>query len=117
MVLHVVFEFISTGPWNPFKTSFSSQESLIFKSAIKWAHSKKFKYIVLSPHILPEAKKHIDVVKYNISSIYHPFVYKRDNNPLRNNDFIRFATIGKGSPGKIKSLAEQLNKIITQKVM
>lgn len=114
MVLHGVFEWITKGPYNPYKTIIH-RKLFNFKTAIQWRHSNNLNYIVLSPHILHEANKYIDVSKYNIVAIYLPFIYPKYEAVNQKNEYIRFATIGKGSPSKIKYIANALNKRSIQK--
>lgn len=109
IVLHGVFEWITKGPYNPYKTIIH-RKVLNFKSAIQWRHSNNYNYIALSPHILNEANKYISTEKYNISAIPHPFIFSKKTNPIQKNEHIKFATIGKGSPTKVKYITNLLNK-------
>jgi len=108
MVLHGVFEWITEGPYSPYRT-FLHRKLFNFKSALEWRHSDNYKYIALSPHILIEANKYININKLNITSIIHPFMFSREKIITKKNKFIKFATIGKGSPPKIKYIANALS--------
>lgn len=114
MALHGVFEWIAKGPYNPYK-SIIHRKLFNFKRAIQWRHSNNFNYIALSPHVLNEANKYIDVARYNISAIYLPFIFPTYKTITKKSEFIRFATIGKGSPSKVKYIANALNKRNTQR--
>ena len=114
MALHGVFEWIAKGPYSPYK-SIIHRKLFNFKRAIQWRHSNNFNYIALSPHVLFGANKYIDVAKYNISAIYLPFFFSTYKKTTKKNEFIRFATIGKGYPSKIKYIANALNKRNTQR--
>ena len=66
-----------------------------FKKVFLKNHSKSFKYIALSDHIIKNAKKHIDITKYNIFSVTLPTVFAEPRNHPKNN-FPIFAIFGFG---------------------
>ncbi len=108
IAIHAVFEWITDGPYSPYKT-YLHRKLLNFKRALQWRHSNKYKYVVLSPHILVEANKHIDIAKYNISAIFLPFIFSKKNHIAINKNFVTFATIGQGEPQKVYKIASVLN--------
>ncbi len=75
------------------------------KKIIMWKHSNHYKYIVLSPHIVNNAKDYLDTDYLNFQTIIMPIVFAKPCPPA-NNQFIKFAVFGYGD-------SAQMNKMLT----
>jgi hypothetical protein len=66
------------------------------KRMLLWKHSDDFKYIVLSPHILINAAKYIEVDRLNFHTVVLPTVFAAPL-PLPDNQYPKFAVFGYGN--------------------
>ena len=110
MVLHGIFEWLKDPPpYNLYKSPIHKKLFNI-KRAITILHHNNLNYVALSPHIISEAKKYIDVNKYNIKPIHMPFIFSNENNLITSySSFIRFGIIGKGNTSLTKNIVNSLN--------
>jgi hypothetical protein len=69
----------------------------------------KFKFILLSHHILIELRKHIDISSLNIQVLDMPTNFHPRETDENSNKFIKFAMFGRGDYKMLIRLAEVLN--------
>lgn len=92
-----------------------SKYSLLFKNFFRvkkmlmWQHSNDYNYIVLSPHIIRNAKKYLDVEYLNFNTIIMPTIFPRPF-PITDNQFIKFAVFGYGDSAQIQKMLQLLSK-------
>jgi len=79
------------------------------KKVLLWKHSVDFKYISLSPHIIGNAEKYIDVKKLNIYAVV-PLTAFAEPTPLPNNKYAKFAIFGHGYPFMLHNVVVQLSQ-------
>ncbi len=84
-------------------------QKYITKDMILWDNSVDFRYIVLSPHILPNAAKYIDVSKVNIHNVFFPTVFAPVSSQPEN-EFIKFAIFGYGNSAMLHQVLLHLSK-------
>lgn len=83
--------------WHPILFHFSVTGSLLYKK------SHRFRYIVLSDHILTRLRKYVDLDSLGISSITMPSLFSTPPH-LPNNDHAKFAIFGFGNSGMLQRL-------------
>lgn len=84
-------------------------EKFPIKKSLLLEHNNDYKYISLSPHIINNASKYIDVNKLNIKSVFFPTVYSEiGNKPV--NKFAKFAVFGYGNPSMLQEILIGLTK-------
>jgi len=92
-----------------------SQYSLIFKKIFRvkkmmmWQHSNHYHYIALSPHIVKNAKKYLDIDYLNFYTIIMPTIFTKPLPPA-DNQFIKFAVFGYGDSVQMYKMLTLLNK-------
>lgn len=79
-----------------------------FKAMVELEHSNDYHYIALSPHIIQNAKKYIDVQKMNIFPVEMPFVFVKQTLQPKNS-FVKFAVFGFGNSGSLYNVANILS--------
>jgi hypothetical protein len=81
----------------------STKEMLLFN------HSDDFKYVVLSPHIIKNAAKYIDVDKLNIHLVMFPTNFVKPT-PQPKNDYVKFGIFGYGDALMLHNIGHELSK-------
>jgi hypothetical protein len=76
---------------------------------MEWRHSKKVRYIALSPHIVENARKYIDVDKMNIGVVTLPTSF-RPYGLHFSTDYPRFAVFGYGNSPMLSAVLQQLDE-------
>lgn len=84
-----------------FKNKFQTKEQLLLSA------SDDFKFIALSPHIIPNAAKFIDAEKNHIVTVNMPINFAAVA-PAPKNDYIKFATFGFGDLPNLRKVALHL---------
>jgi hypothetical protein len=79
------------------------------KKMLLWRHSADFRYIALSPHIVANAEKYIDVKELNIYTVVYPNVFSEPT-PQPDNKYPKFATFGYGNPSMLHNVALRLSQ-------
>jgi hypothetical protein len=79
------------------------------KKMLLWHHSDQYKYIVLSPHIVINAKKYLDTDYLNFHTIIMPIIYDKPL-PEPVNKYIKFAIFGYGDSGQMNKMLTILSK-------
>lgn len=93
----------------------NSNYSLIFKKMLRvkkilmWQHSNQYKYIVMSPHILANAKEYLDTDYLNFHTIILPIIFAKPTRPP-NNEFIKFAVFGYGDSAQMFEMLTILSR-------
>ncbi len=78
------------------------------KQMILWKHSSDIKYVALSPHILVNAKKYLDVEKLNMYPVVMPMIFAQPN-AQPNNQYPKFAVFGYGNSSMLQKVLTQLS--------
>ena len=65
------------------------------KRVMEWNHSPDYRYIVLSPHIVKNAGKYIDLQKFNFYTVILPTNFVKPTVSAKN-EYVKFATFGYG---------------------
>ena len=81
------------------------------KAMILWNNSNDFKYIALSPHIIKNAEKYIDVKSLNIKTLILPMVFAKPI-PRPINNYVRFATFGYGNSTALQNCKRKNNSAL-----
>jgi hypothetical protein len=81
----------------------------ITKDMILWENSVDFRYIVLSPHILPNAAKYIDVNEIIIHTVFFPTIFAPVSSRPEN-EFVKFAIFGFGNSAMLNKVLLNLSK-------
>jgi hypothetical protein len=79
------------------------------KDMILWENCADFRYIVLSPHILPNAAKYIDVSEVNIHTVFFPTVFVPVSSRPEN-EYVKFAIFGFGNSAMLNKVLLHLSK-------
>jgi len=79
------------------------------RKMLLWKHSDDFKYISLSPHVIINAEKYIDVKKLNIYTVVLPTVFAEPTSQP-NNEYVKFAIFGYGNPLMLHNVLFQLSQ-------
>jgi len=79
-----------------------------FKKILLWRHSKDFKYIFLSPHIVNNVAQYIDVSKFDFHTVVLPTIFKEPT-PQPHNKSVKFGIIGYGYSGMLYKLLTALS--------
>lgn len=96
---------------NKINASYSNifQKSFHIKNAILWRHTADFHYIVLSPHVINNARQYLDVDKLNFYPVVMPTVFSSPA-PQAVNEFVKFAVFGYGNSEKLHKVALLLSQ-------
>lgn len=78
------------------------------KRMLEWRHSPDFRYIALSPHILVNARKYLDVEWLNMSVVAMPIVFA-DASPMPRNPHPKFAVFGYGDSAMLHQVLKGLS--------
>ena len=84
------------------------------KKILLWKMSSDFKYLALSPHVLENAKKYIDVNALQITAIVLPTIFAKQK-PVPQNSFIKFGVFGFGNSKMLREIARRLEKKVLEK--
>jgi hypothetical protein len=79
------------------------------KKQMLWRHSKDYRYVALSPHIVANARKYLDVEGLNITAVDMPINFAPPL-PAPRNDHIKFATFGYGDPASLQRVVRLLDE-------
>jgi hypothetical protein len=71
---------------------------------MEWNHSSDYKYIVLSPHIVKNSSKYIDLHKFNFHTVILPTNFVKPA-ISSNNQYAKFATFGYGDSLVLHNIA------------
>ena len=79
------------------------------KDILLWRSSPDFRYIALSPHIVKNAAKYIDIEKLNIQTVLFPTNFAK---PLKqpDNEYVKFGIFGYGDSLVLSNIALKLSK-------
>jgi hypothetical protein len=91
-------------PWYLISTKLFTDRKMLL-----WKHSDDFKYISLSPHVIINAEKYIDVKKLNIYTVVFPTVFAEPTSQP-NNEYVKFAIFGYGNPLMLHNVLFQLSQ-------
>lgn len=91
-------------PWYLISTKLFTDRKMLL-----WKHSDDFKYISLSPHVIINAEKYIDVKKLNIYTVVLPTVFAEPTTQP-NNEYVKFAIFGYGNPLMLHNVLFQLSQ-------
>lgn len=93
------------------KISWFKRKSSFFtvKKVMEWNHSSDYRYIALSPHILRNAGKYLDLNQFDLHSVILPTNFVK---PIAapNNMHAKFATFGYGDSLVLHNIAHLLEK-------
>ena len=88
------------------KDHFRAREQLL------WRHSDDFRYIALSPHVVVNAAKYLDVAALDIRAIEMPINFAKPG-PSPTNAHLKFATFGYGDVVALREVARRLEEVGT----
>ena len=89
-------------------------QKYITKDMILWENSADFRYIILSPHILPNAAKYIDVKEVNIHTVFFPTIFAPVSmQPV--NEYVKFAVFGYGNSAMLYQVLSHRSRIVLKK--
>jgi len=91
-------------PWYLISTKLFTDRKMLL-----WKHSDDFKYISLSPHVIINAEKYVDVKKLNIYTVVFPTVFAEPTSQP-NNGYVKFAIFGYGNPLMLHNVLFQLSQ-------
>ena len=91
-------------PWHSISKRIYTDRKMLL-----WKHSSDYRYIVLSDHIIKNAKKYVDTDKLNISTVIHPAIFKEALSQT-NNKYAKFAIFGYGNPLVLHNILVQLSE-------
>ena len=91
-------------PWHSISTKLFTDRKMLL-----WNHSADFKYIALSPHIIINAEKYIDVKQLNVYTVILPTVFIEPSSQP-NNEYVKFAIFGYGNPLMLHNILFQLSQ-------
>jgi hypothetical protein len=89
-------------------------QKYVAKEIILWENSVDLRYIALSPHILPNAAKFIDVKEVNIHTVFFPTIFA----PVSvqpENEYVKFAVFGYGNSAMLHQVLSHLSRIVLKK--
>jgi len=78
------------------------------KKIIMWKHSNDYRYIVLSPHIINNAEKYIDIKNLNIFTVILPTLFVEPS-PMPVNRYPKFGVFGYGNSALLSYIAGRLS--------
>ncbi len=102
LVSHLVGRFVM--PWHSI-----SKRVLTDKKMLLWNHSADYRYIALSPHIIKNAERYIDIKKLNMYTVILPTVFKEPS-AQPDNEFVKFAIFGYGNPLVLHNILIRLSQ-------
>lgn len=85
------------------------KEFFSVKCIMEWRHSADFRYVTLSPHILLNAEKFIDLNKFDFYTVVLPTNFVDVTDPP-DNEFVKFAIFGYGNSLVLHNIAYALEK-------
>ncbi len=91
-------------PWQSISTKLFKEREMLL-----WKHSSDFKYICLSPHVIINAQKYIDVKELNLYTVILPTIFAGPT-PAPNNEYAKFATFGYGNSLMLHNVLYQLSQ-------
>jgi hypothetical protein len=101
----VIAQFINRFmPWQLISNKLFTNRKMLL-----WNHSADYRYIALSPHIIKNAERHIDVKKLNMYTVILPTVFKEPSAQL-DNEYVKFAIFGYGNPLILHNILVQLSQ-------
>nr|WP_321496405.1 hypothetical protein [uncultured Methanolobus sp.] len=102
LISNVLNRFIM--PWH-----LISEKVFTDKKILLWEHSTDYKYIALSPHIIKNAEKYLNVKELNMYAVILPTIFKKPNN-YPTNEYPKFAIFGYGNPLMLHNILIQLSQ-------
>ncbi len=91
-------------PWH-----LTSKRIFTDRKMLLWKHSTDYRYIALSPHIIKNAEKYIDVKKLNMYTVILPTVFKEPS-AQPDNEYVKFAIFGYGNPLALHNILTLLSQ-------
>ncbi len=91
-------------PWQLISAKLFKEREMLL-----WNHSADFKYISLSPHIIINAERYIDVKELNMYTVVLPTIFAEPS-PQPNNEYVKFAIFGYGNPLMLHNILFQLSQ-------
>ena len=79
------------------------------RKMLLWNHSADYRYIALSPHIIKNAEKYIDVKELNMHTVILPTVF-REPSAQPDNEYVKFAIFGYGNPLVLHNILVKLSQ-------
>lgn len=79
---------------------------------LSYRHSDRFRYVVLSDHIIPCLEKVLDTSQYNFTAIPMPCIFPPPPAEL-NNSYAKFAVFGGGNP----QVLQQIHAVLASKTL
>jgi hypothetical protein len=79
------------------------------KKMLLWKHTPDYRYVALSPHMLANAARYVDVTALNITPVILPTIFTAPA-PFPENEHITFATFGYGNALMLHNVVAQLSQ-------
>ncbi len=79
------------------------------RKMILWNHSADYRYIALSPHIIENAGKYLNVKELNMYTVILPTVFRQPSRQP-DNEYAKFAIFGYGNPLVLHNIVVQLSQ-------
>ena len=98
-IFHKALSKLPKAPWlKPTRVFFT------VKRMMEWNHSLDYRYIALSPHIVKNAGKYIDLHKFNFYTVILPTNFVKPS-VFANNEYAKFAIFGYGDSLVLHNIA------------
>ena len=79
------------------------------KNMMKWRHSSDYRYVALSPHVVRNASRYVDLSVFDIYTVMLPTVFVKPKMAPKN-EYVKFAIFGYGDSLVLHNLAFALSK-------